>query len=196
MKRILMRGIVLSLAASFISLVLAASSGKIHVLAVNGDLEGVKRLLKAHPKLLESKVEYSGVTPLSCACMATNDNQEVIKYLIKMGANLNSRSRSGLSPLHIAAMRGRHEIVRILLAHGADPNLRDNDNYTPLMKTLEDIIFSLETIEILLPVTTVTKEDILSMESFVHALENVLPTLRQARRKKLDRIKSFHSREH
>ena len=38
----------------------------------------------------------------------------------------------GLIPLHNACSFGHAEVVRILLRHGADPNSRDNWNYTPL----------------------------------------------------------------
>ncbi len=38
----------------------------------------------------------------------------------------------GLIPLHNASSFGHAEVVSLLLAHGADPNARDNWNYTPL----------------------------------------------------------------
>lgn len=38
----------------------------------------------------------------------------------------------GLIPLHNASSFGHAEVVSILLAHGADPNARDNWNFTPL----------------------------------------------------------------
>ena len=38
----------------------------------------------------------------------------------------------GLIPLHNACSFGHAEVVRLLLRHGADPNSRDNWNYTPL----------------------------------------------------------------
>ena len=41
-------------------------------------------------------------------------------------------SSGGLIPLHNACSFGHAEVVRLLLRHGADPNSRDNWNYTPL----------------------------------------------------------------
>lgn len=38
----------------------------------------------------------------------------------------------GLIPLHNASSFGHAEVVSILLANGADPNSRDNWNFTPL----------------------------------------------------------------
>lgn len=37
----------------------------------------------------------------------------------------------GLIPLHNASSFGHAEVVSLLLAHGADPNARDNWNFTP-----------------------------------------------------------------
>jgi ankyrin repeat protein len=39
---------------------------------------------------------------------------------------------SGQTPLHLAAMRGHEEVVRILLDHGAEINARDDGDNTPL----------------------------------------------------------------
>ena len=36
------------------------------------------------------------------------------------------------SPLHEASAKGKYEIVRLLLKHGADPKLKNRDNATPL----------------------------------------------------------------
>ena len=38
----------------------------------------------------------------------------------------------GLIPLHNASSFGHTEVVSLLLNHGADPNARDNWNFTPL----------------------------------------------------------------
>ena len=40
--------------------------------------------------------------------------------------------QGGLIPLHNASSFGHAEVVSLLLAHGADPNARDNWNFTPL----------------------------------------------------------------
>jgi hypothetical protein len=51
------------------------------------------------------------------------DNTELTKKLIKMGANVNSRtSANGWSALHYAVRNGNAEIVQLLLKAGADPN--------------------------------------------------------------------------
>jgi ankyrin repeat protein len=51
------------------------------------------------------------------------DNTELAKKLIRMGADVNSRtSANGWSALHYAVRNGNAEIVQLLLKAGADPN--------------------------------------------------------------------------
>jgi len=52
-----------------------------------------------------------------------SDNVELTKKLIKLGADVNSRtSANGWSALHYAVRNGDAEIVQVLLKSGADPN--------------------------------------------------------------------------
>ena len=51
------------------------------------------------------------------------DNTEAVKKLIRLGADVNSRtSANGWSALHYAVRNGNAEIVQLLLNAGADPN--------------------------------------------------------------------------
>jgi ankyrin repeat protein len=43
----------------------------------------------------------------------------------------NVVQQRGFTPLHEAALRGHAELVRLLLAHGADPAARNEDERTP-----------------------------------------------------------------
>lgn len=49
-----------------------------------------------------------------------------------------------LTPLHVAAQKGRENIVRILLQHNADCNAKDSDGLTPLVQAAisghEDVV--------------------------------------------------------
>ncbi len=51
---------------------------------------------------------------------ASGGDLENVRRLLKMGAEVNFRSPDNLTPLHIAAFSGHTEIVRLLLASGAD----------------------------------------------------------------------------
>ncbi|XP_074030514.1 ubiquitin fusion-degradation 4-like isoform X1 [Leptinotarsa decemlineata] len=61
--------------------------------------------------------------------------QEMVEYLCDKGADVNKGQRS--SSLHYAACFGRPAIAKVLLRHGANPDLRDEDGKTPLDKARE-----------------------------------------------------------
>lgn len=63
--------------------------------------------------------------------------QEMVEYLCEKGADVNKGQRS--SSLHYAACFGRPAIAKVLLRHGANPDLRDEDGKTPLDKARERI---------------------------------------------------------
>ena len=44
----------------------------------------------------------------------------------------NVKDVFGRTPLHLAVMAGRRDVVELLLSHGADPNARDAAGQTPL----------------------------------------------------------------
>lgn len=56
---------------------------------------------------------------------------ECIRLLHEAGADINSQDAHGQTALHVAAGRGWLDIVAVLLAHGADPDLRDCDGKAP-----------------------------------------------------------------
>ncbi len=65
----------------------------------------------------------SDVLRVSLIRAVKNDNTEVAKKLIKLGADVNSRtSANGWTALHYAVRNGNAEIVQLLLKSGADPN--------------------------------------------------------------------------
>ena len=61
---------------------------------------------------------------------AKSRNWELVKELYKLGACLDSASRSGVRALHYACMSENKDAVRFLLDHGADIHTRTTDGKT------------------------------------------------------------------
>jgi hypothetical protein len=87
---------------------------------MSGDRDAVQRLLATDAGLRERAIERS---PDQLVRAAEQDSDDAVALLIELGFDVNARSRT--APLHEAAMRGNLPVIRLLLEHGADPNLRD-----------------------------------------------------------------------
>lgn len=63
---------------------------------------------------------------------------EAVKLLLDKGANANTRTQVGGTPLEAAANFGHAEIVRLLIAKGATvDSINARDQYTPLMRAAQ-----------------------------------------------------------
>ena len=61
--------------------------------------------------------------------MAKRNDAAAVKWLLEHGADPNARWAhwdAEVTPLHLAASQGHGEIVRMLVAAGADPGIRDS----------------------------------------------------------------------
>lgn len=96
-----------------------------------GNVEGIKSLHREGVKL--EWIDKEGKTPLILACMRP-DLLHVVKALIELGANVNAYRPGGHAgtPLHHAAKRGLEGTVNLLLSHGANPLVMNDDCQTPL----------------------------------------------------------------
>ncbi|XP_071444003.1 alpha-latrotoxin-Lg1a-like [Hetaerina americana] len=104
----------------------------LHLAAVTGQKHVVLGLLEKEAAIEEQTKD--GLTGLHLAAM--HRNQEVVSSLIDNGANINVRTVNGSTPLHIAAQNGYLELVKYLVDdRGADFNIKDNDEKTPLQVT-------------------------------------------------------------
>lgn len=79
-----------------------AKQTPLHVAAANGHLPAVHILLQAQAQI--NAIDAEQHTPLISAIMAKHN--DVVKYLIKCGADLTLKSEDGMTPLHIAAKSG------------------------------------------------------------------------------------------
>ncbi|KAJ5369238.1 uncharacterized protein N7496_008998 [Penicillium cataractarum] len=50
-----------------------------------------------------------------------------IKLLLRRGANINATDMKFRTPLHLAGIEGKDDILKLLLDHGADPEARDDE---------------------------------------------------------------------
>ena len=88
--------------------------------AMSGNRDATQRLLTADPGLRQQAIERC---PDQLVRAAEQDSYDAVALLIELGFDVNARSRT--APLHEAAMRGNVAVIRLLLNHGADRNLRD-----------------------------------------------------------------------
>ncbi len=86
----------------------------------------LKALLEKDPSLLEFRNEY-GRTPLALTA-SDDDALNLTKYLVEAGANIETKSDLGRTPLFFAARDGSLETVKYLCSKGANPQVRDNGN--------------------------------------------------------------------
>ena len=101
------------------------------------------RLLKLGADPTVTTIE--GQSPLMIACRTRRSNLVglLVDHYIEHGqcALIDCVDFKGRSALHYASRSGRHETVKILLAAGANPNLKDKSGVTPLLACAE---FSVE----------------------------------------------------
>jgi len=101
-----------------------------------GRVDQLQELLDGDPSLANAWAE-DGFQPLGLASFF--GHVEAARLLVERGADVNSASRNDMkvAPLHSAVAEKdpetRYELATVLLEHGADPNARQQDDFTPLM---------------------------------------------------------------
>jgi ankyrin repeat protein len=100
-----------------------------------GDRTRAEVMLQAEPGL---RGELRREHHLMMNVPAERGDAAILETMLALGFNPNARDNDGVTPLHRAAMAGRVEAVRVLLAYGADVNALDATfAATPLVWTAE-----------------------------------------------------------
>ena len=97
----------------------------------SGDQTSVRRILAADSSLCSASLsnDVAGFTALHWA--AKTNQADVCGALVDANADVDCRTRHGLTPLHGAALNGSGRAVKLLLARGADAKSTDCKGRTP-----------------------------------------------------------------
>jgi ankyrin repeat protein len=99
----------------------------------SGDLEGVSRLIREHPQLLEADLGgHRGENFRALQFAAGLNRDEICRALLTAGANVNATDFAHLTALHEAVQNCNTGLIVTLLDHGADITIKDSMRRTPL----------------------------------------------------------------
>jgi ankyrin repeat protein len=104
----------------------------LHLAAANG-YKGLVEFLLTTKAEVNSK-DNAGSTPLHQAAAAEGEHGALVELLLAHNADVDAADKHGLTPLHYATLANNQDVVKSLLTHGANANIRDNKNgNTPLI---------------------------------------------------------------
>jgi len=100
------------------------------------DLPLLKQLLDAHPEIINQS--YGGGRHTLLFAAAWGGNADAVEELLSRKANVNARNKLGRTPLFgCINNKGTKEIAQMLLDHGADFTIANNNGKTPLKVAIE-----------------------------------------------------------
>lgn len=98
------------------------------IAALRGHLGVAQALIKR-----DADVNKTGWTPLHYAATHTGPKaRELVALMLEHHAYIDAESPNGTTPLMMAAQYGEPEVLKLLLAEGADPHLRNQQKLNAL----------------------------------------------------------------
>ena len=70
--------------------------------------------------------------PLTSVSSPPRQHVDIAALLIKYNTCVNATDKWAFTPLHEAAQKGRTQLCALLLAHGADPTMKNQEGQTAL----------------------------------------------------------------
>jgi 26S proteasome non-ATPase regulatory subunit 10 len=102
----------------------------LHSAVVGGNMNLVQLLVERCGSEKINLQDSEGWTPLTSAVSC--GFEEIVKFLLSLGADPNSTNAQKRTPLHYAASKGRVPIVKLLIKAGAATNSKDVTGWLPL----------------------------------------------------------------
>lgn len=107
------------------------STRPLQLVSAQGNLEALKIICDKRVISDIDDPDCHGDTALSDA--TKGNHTDCMKFLLGLNADVNKANNLGHTPLHLAAVKGNVEAVKVLLDHGADVGRVDVENTTALL---------------------------------------------------------------
>ena len=108
-----------------------------HIACAYRQFKAAQVLLKHHADAHARCGDFR--TPLHYTSLFQNPKPEITRLLLEHGADVNSKTRLGMTPLRVLShSNGNPETAEVLLEHGADPNILPGSSKSSLYVALEE----------------------------------------------------------
>ena len=127
------KSILIVIVALISNLIFSQETLNVFDIARKGTVEQAKEKFKDNPNSF-NVLNDEGYSPLLLACYRSNN--EVAKYLINIGSDINGKSKFG-TPLMACIVKGNNEIATFLIQSKADINAADSNGTTALIYAVQ-----------------------------------------------------------